>query len=436
MADRYIQVKSFSKGLDDRRADLITEPGSLSVCQNGHINSGGCVEQRMSFAKAVVVFPATTFGLEVTASGLVTFGSVVNPGALPAGVTYRQCVHPTGYKVGSAVAAMTAVLSSCNFNGSAFVIATFDDGNTYAYYGNVTPMPNVAEVKKDGSVLYNAAGLEALSDLGVDLTALLNSVEGFTATANVDENGSAINGSVILKTTPELHVSFEPSVVSAAGTLQARLVDQDAGGTVNQAATAQFVIVSGAGTIDVLAPYNSNNTGNASLIGGVTAWAGSPSTTASSVVSKINARTVTHGYKAKVGTGANSNQVIVTAPAAWGALSNVMVLTVTTVTMVTAASQAPYTISVTPTAPAIRTPAVSTVVTAHVTGLIGAGTYVWSIVTNYSGIYFTFTPGGQATTLVGFGSGVVLMKVQVTDAGRTGSAATISVQVAVGVNFG
>ncbi len=104
MSDKYTQIANFKWGLESRRAELLEQPGALLQCQNAHINSGGEIEQRKSLAKSAAAFGASAglgikpIGLEVTASGLVTFGSqaLVDIGTLPAGVSYRQCPHPTG----------------------------------------------------------------------------------------------------------------------------------------------------------------------------------------------------------------------------------------------------------------------------------------------------------------------------------------------------
>ena len=51
MSDRFVMSANFKYGLDTRRAALLELPGAMIQCQNGFVNSGGGVEQRMSFAK-------------------------------------------------------------------------------------------------------------------------------------------------------------------------------------------------------------------------------------------------------------------------------------------------------------------------------------------------------------------------------------------------
>src|SRR2546422_809191 len=95
MSDKYVAFENFKWGLDTRKSELTTKPGALLSLINAHINAGGEVEQRKSFAKKTS-FPAGTFGLEATDSGLVTFGSISTPAGLPSGVTYQQLTAPSG----------------------------------------------------------------------------------------------------------------------------------------------------------------------------------------------------------------------------------------------------------------------------------------------------------------------------------------------------
>lgn len=427
MSDRYIQIASFSKGLDTRRSKLLEQPGALVQVTNGHINAGGEVEQRMSFAKDATAFPATTFGFEATASGLVTFGSAVNPGALPTGVTYRRCDHPTGFKLGGVATTMTAVISSCNFNGNAFVVTSFDDGNVYCYYGNVTPMPLVGQIKRYGSVLANGLGAEQLGDLATDLGAILNTITGFSSTLNQDENGTLISGNLMMQTVTGIHAGFTPSVVSAAGELKVELIDQNSTGTIDVSATAGFYITGGGAgnTILVTAPATSGGTGTANLTGGTIAWGGNITSTVSAVVAAINARTTTTGYSAYIGIG-HTDRVVVRAPASWGALANPFVLTVTQVGITTASATVPLSVSVTPN-PVTVHPYKTSVVSAVVGGLTGAGSYVWSVIDYGGGASFTFSQNGPTCSLFPIKQnaiGTATMKLEVTDLSKNTKVST------------
>ena len=92
--------------MDGRREQLVSVPGTLMTLVNAYINSGGEIEQRLSWAKAANAFPSTTFGLQDTDSGLVTFGSVASPGSLPAGVSYQRLVARSAKCCGSLDSAM------------------------------------------------------------------------------------------------------------------------------------------------------------------------------------------------------------------------------------------------------------------------------------------------------------------------------------------
>ena len=289
MSDRYTAVVNIRYGLDGRRSELLEQAGSLVECVNAHINSGGEIEQRKSFALQNHAFTASMFGIEATASGLVTFGSVASPGTLPTGVSYRRCQHPTGFKVGGAAATMTGAVS-CNYAGKAFVLATFDDGNTYAYYGDVATMPLIGSVGKDGNTLYISTGVEGLSSLATDLAAILSAQAATTVTANVNQNGTAIPGDVLLTTNPGVHVSFSPSVVSASGLLSATLLGQNLAPVVPQTASASFFLASGSGgSIEVFAEDWNPTTGFKSLTNGPIAYTTSLAQTAALVAAAINA---------------------------------------------------------------------------------------------------------------------------------------------------
>ena len=45
----YIKIESFKPGLDTRRSELTSLPGTLEVCENAHINPGGEIEKRKAF---------------------------------------------------------------------------------------------------------------------------------------------------------------------------------------------------------------------------------------------------------------------------------------------------------------------------------------------------------------------------------------------------
>lgn len=439
MSDRYFQIQNFKWGLDGRRSELLDQPGSLVSCVNAHINSGGEIEQRLSFAKSAAAASANVFGFDATASGLVMFGSdIIGNVTLPAGVSYRQCIHPTGWTASRIPAVMVKVIYSCNYNGNAFVIAEFNDGRNFAYFGDVSPMVLVGEVGRNGVVLAQAAGPETLANLATDLSAVLGGFMGFTATPNVDVNGNPVNGDVILKTLPGLHIGFTPSQVSAAGNLGVTLLDQNNPGTTGVSANASFYISAGSsGTIDL-------SVGAVDLTGGIVAWQTSNQVTASQVVSAVNARTGITGYSALIDP-LNPVHITVNAPASLGATINGTNLTVSitggTITVVSIAPQP--SLLILPNPVNISTGPVQVV--CYPQGFTGsAPTFSWSILQDsgisldFGGVLGSFVASTQAVTLYKLranSGGVATVQVVVTDAGTAGgavpSAGTITAQITV-----
>lgn len=68
-----IVIKNFKFGLDRRRSELTSQPGTLYDLTDGHITPGGEVARRKAFVRALL--PGDTYGLESTDLGLLTFGS-------------------------------------------------------------------------------------------------------------------------------------------------------------------------------------------------------------------------------------------------------------------------------------------------------------------------------------------------------------------------
>lgn len=68
----YFQISKWS-GLDTRRSELTSQPGTLETFQNAHINQGGEIEKRKAFPRTQI--PANTFGFQETTTGIDVFGS-------------------------------------------------------------------------------------------------------------------------------------------------------------------------------------------------------------------------------------------------------------------------------------------------------------------------------------------------------------------------
>jgi hypothetical protein len=119
-----VWVKELTGGLDTRRMAATTPGGVLIKAQDGHINSGGEIEKRAAFVAARTL-PAGTVGLAADSSGLIVFGSDVDPG-VPAGVTYQRLEKST--KV------LVDVPSWDRYGGLIYSVGEFDDGTIVHYY--------------------------------------------------------------------------------------------------------------------------------------------------------------------------------------------------------------------------------------------------------------------------------------------------------------
>lgn len=201
----YIYLSNYKFGLDTRRSELSSQPGTLLQLNNAHVTQGGEIEKRQAFVKYRL--PEGTFGLLSTSTNIYIFGSrvslsytstsflvaantaviffdndngyplqvgdmvnvsgmsdnaingqnftiasyagspsfaitypVVAPDqgftfdtggtmqlAILSSIIYQRLVHPLG-------ASMTGVVTATLFADKPFVVATFDNGDTLAYY--------------------------------------------------------------------------------------------------------------------------------------------------------------------------------------------------------------------------------------------------------------------------------------------------------------
>jgi hypothetical protein len=221
----YFSIQNFKYGLDTRRSELTSNPGTLQTLENAHINEGGVPEKRKAFVP-VGNLPAGTFGLEVTSNGLMVFGSESTPAGLPPGVAYQQLVAPSG-------AAMTGVVYSCSFSGNPFVVAQYADGNTFVFYnGNqvtdFTAGTSSFDFTSNNSI---AAGLVAL----INLTGLYTAVQHASPNQN-EFDVTALPGA-----------DYTPTITdtTAAGVLSAQRIHGPIAPIGASSSTGQFQIVAG-----------------------------------------------------------------------------------------------------------------------------------------------------------------------------------------------
>lgn len=283
-----LRIANFRFGWDQRRTELTSQPGTLETLENLFVNSGAELEKRLAFVQAAneVAFAATTFGLEATEDGLVTFGSAAAPATLPTGVTYQRLQDGLGGN-------MLSVVQSTNLNGKAFVIATFRDSTnvqtmTRAFYDGTL----VASFS-NGIVWQGAT----LTTLGADLvTEITEYLEGWTS----------VNASGAVTVKSPIGVTFVPTATedSTAGGFSPApyRVDQNGAAVPGVCAAAAVLITgtSGGGTIQVSSTYETPDT---DLTGGNVAWNATATQTAIDVAAAINARTAIHGYRSIANAG-------------------------------------------------------------------------------------------------------------------------------------
>ena len=71
----YVYISDFRGGLDKRRMDLTSVPGTLVTLTNAHITRGGEIEKRPAFV-SLATLPSNTTGLAAAGGQIYVFGSV------------------------------------------------------------------------------------------------------------------------------------------------------------------------------------------------------------------------------------------------------------------------------------------------------------------------------------------------------------------------
>lgn len=294
----YVEIKDFKNGLDTRRPAIVGEPGSLIECKNAHITRGGDVENNKSFVENFTL-PAGTFGMHGGNNKLYVFGHDTAPTNLPGHIVYQQLEHPT---VGAT--AMTALLSTENFDGKIYAIAEYEDGSVFHFFDGAHVSDwdtKAATIADDESVAtYLKDKIDALADF------IANSSGNFiTITAAVPGTGFTID-----------------KAVTGTGTLTITQIQANQAAVAEVRAEASFEVTEGfAEDSNVISAITAGAT---ELIEDPVAYVLSDAATALACSIAINNLSDTHGYTASV-SGA---VVTIKAPVGEGATANGRTLTV------------------------------------------------------------------------------------------------------------
>lgn len=440
-------IASFKYGLDTRREILASQPGTLMTAENLHITPGGEVEKRLAFGGRTLI--ATGAGawfpfLLATDAGLTFFGGAAVASVTPAaGLVYQRLTHPAvteGETYNAAIHAITAIKAMTTFDGKALVAATFADGNTFLFYDGT-----LVNQSRNGLVLTGLAGLD---DLATQLAAEVNRLQDWTAIANRDKDGNAVNGSVIVKSPTDVYYAGIPTVSSVAGLLGNTPIDKDQPPVAAQRAKAFFRVILGinpASTIWLRAPSEPGS-GDQAGIAGTTPMVvlATAALTVTALAALVNANTVYYGYSAL----ADGDSLTIYAPEAYGASSNGDTLKVdlTGDVTTTASGATPPTgliLVLTPNPATLTTnnPYQAIKVTAGVSGGVGPYTYAWDVQGTangtitfgsdriYSSCYFKLNLGNPLVHRGG--TYVQAFKCTVTDTASGATAVVASVTVTI-----
>ena len=134
----YILVEDFRAGLDTRRTEITSVPGSARTLTNCHISRGGEIEKRKAFV-TYATLPAGTHGLATAGGQIFVFGSAATPdmSGVPENVNYIRFQPPSAVSTTT----MTEVLGIDFFDGEPYVSTQFSDGRIYHYWNMEVGMP-------------------------------------------------------------------------------------------------------------------------------------------------------------------------------------------------------------------------------------------------------------------------------------------------------
>lgn len=246
-------INNWKGGLDSRRSMLTSSPNVLLQGNNLHVNQGGELEKRKAFVRKIQ--PSGTFGAQPTPTTIYVFGSTTDPG-VQSPFTYQQLTVPSG-------ASMTGVVCSTLFANEPFVVATFSDLKTYAFYKGAYLSDFIAG---EANIFPNNAGIAA------GLAALVNASGQYTATYNNGGVGvDTFDVFSVPTTTNGNPYTATINLSSAAGTLTSSNISAGSASTAAGIATGSFQIVAGACDVQgTLTASTTPNDGDTVTIGATT----------------------------------------------------------------------------------------------------------------------------------------------------------------------
>lgn len=164
-----IELNGFPSGIHrtGERADIPWKDGFVHDAIDGIFTRAGNFQQRKSFIDDDDPLPSDVFGLEVIGEEIFVFSS--NAAAVSPGNTVIVLIHPDG-----PAPDLTEIIWSVAFEGKIYVIAKFDDGNTFHYY-DATIVPAWTEGIIRGTT-------DTIIEIGTRVTAQINDDPQYVAT--------------------------------------------------------------------------------------------------------------------------------------------------------------------------------------------------------------------------------------------------------------
>lgn len=217
----YLQISEFKAGLDRRRLPEASEPGSLQVLRNAHINRGGEIEKAHAWVSKYIL-PSGSFGLLAVNNALNVFGSIVNPG-IPVGVTYQRLT-------GADSENMTGITTMDGFSGAAYVVADYGSIQYHFYDSAIIPdwyaglvrasMTNNSGIAAHLTALIDADPDVSATSVGAVITITANVIDTpFTISATALNGGTANDQTALVATpTPGSGGMAQVSTVTIGGT--------------------------------------------------------------------------------------------------------------------------------------------------------------------------------------------------------------------------